>query len=253
VTPLDLAGFEPAGAGSGLLLAALLGLRHATDPDHLAAVATLAADPAGGGARAATRLGVAWGLGHAATCFCLGAGAVWAGSALPPVARQAAELAIGLMIVGLAVRLLRRWMRGELHSHAHRHDGLEHSHPHLHEPRPARHHADGHRHRHAEGLGRSPREAFGIGLVHGVGGSALAAALLVAAAGDTGRALVLLGAFGVGSVVAMAGISGALGLAFDRAPRALAVERAVPVLGVTTLAFGAWYAMAALEQLLARA
>jgi len=254
VSPLDPSGFAPGGAGSGLLLALLLGLRHATDPDHLAAVATLAADPAGGGARAATRLGIAWGLGHAATCFCLGAGVVWAGSALPPVARQAAELAIGLMIVALAMRLLRRWMRGELHSHAHRHDGVEHSHPHLHEPvPPATQHADGHRHAHAEGLGRSPLEAFGIGLVHGVGGSALAAALLVAAAGDAGHALVLLASFTAGSVVAMAGVSGALGLAFDRAPHALALERAAPVLGLATLGFGAWYAVLALEQLMALA
>lgn len=250
MTPLDLPGFEPGGAASGLLLALLLGVRHATDPDHLAAVATLAADPRGGGARAATRLGFAWGLGHAATCFALGAGVVWAGAVLPAGARQGAELAVGLVIVALALRLLRRWMRGELHSHAHRHGGLEHSHPHLHDP--AAHHSERHRHAH-DGLGRSPGEAFGIGLVHGVGGSALAAALLVAAAGDAGRGLMLLGAFAVGSVVAMAGVSGALGLAFDRAPRALALERAVPVLGVATLGFGAWYAMAALRELMARA
>lgn len=247
IEPLD---FAPGGTASGILLALLLGLRHATDPDHLAAVATLAADPKGGGARAAARLGFAWGLGHAATCFGLGVVVVWLGSALPAAARQAAELTVGLMIVALAVRLLRRWMRGELHSHVHRHDDVEHSHPHLHEPVPTAHHADGHRHRHAEGLGRSPLEAFGIGLVHGVGGSALAAALLVAAAGNAAQAVALLAAFTLGTVVAMAGISGALGFAFDRAPRALALERAVPVLGLATLAFGAWYTALALGELI---
>lgn len=243
------------GGAAALLLSLLLGLRHATDPDHLAALVTLTADPSRGGARSAAGLGLAWGLGHAVTCFALGLVVVGASTALPPLVRIGAELAVGLMIVGLALRLLVRWRRGRFHAHRHRHGEVVHTHPHFHEGEHAAPEVDhrdaGHAHAHAEGLGRSPVEAFGIGLVHGVGGSALGAALLVAAQGDPGRAVALLLCFAGGTALAMAGVSAAFGLALDRAPRPLAFERATPVLGVATLSFGVWYAGLAVVQLLA--
>lgn len=247
--------FAIGGAGPALLLALLLGLRHATDPDHLAALVTLATDPAREGARAAARLGLAWGLGHALTCFALGLIVVAAGSALPDALRAGAEIAVGGMIVVLALRLLLRWRRGRFHAHPHRHGEISHSHPHLHE-RPLhaaradgadeREHPHVHVHAHAERLGRSPLEAFGVGLVHGVGGSALGAALLAAAEGDAARATGLLLCFAAGTVVAMSGVSAALGVAFDRASHTRVLERTAPVLGVATLSFGVWYAGAAL-------
>lgn len=254
--------FEPGGgelgalgsAGPALLLALLLGLRHATDPDHLAALATLAVDPERTGARSAAGLGLAWGLGHAVTCFALGLGVVALGRALPTPVRAGAELAVGGLIVALALRLLVRWRRGRLHGHPHRHGTVVHSHPHLHEGPGAErtgHEGAPHAHAHAEGIGRSPPEAFGIGLVHGVGGSALGAALLAATEGAPERALALLLAFAAGTVLAMAGVSGALGLAFGRASRTRALERATPLLAFATLSFGAWYAWSSLARLVA--
>ena len=100
-----------------LAVAVLLGLRHATDPDHLVAVTTLVA---GGGERATRRageLGLAWGLGHAATLFAFGLPILLLDSVLPQRVQQAAETAIAFVIVYLGLRLLVRWRRGELRFH----------------------------------------------------------------------------------------------------------------------------------------
>src|SRR5436309_8954613 len=146
-----------------LLLAFALGLRHASDPDHLVAVSTLVADSRGRTARAAARLGTAWGLGHATTLLLFGLPVLLFRSYLPHVVEQSAEALIGVIIVALAVRLLVRWRRGAYHVHLHQHGGRPHLHAHSH-ARDA-----GHRHPHPL---RTPRQAFGIGLVHGTAGSA---------------------------------------------------------------------------------
>ena len=104
-----LAGFSD---GTTLLVviavAILLGLRHASDPDHLAAVTTLVA----GERRGATRLGFTWGLGHMSALLVLGVPIVLWNGYLPAAVERGAELTIALVIVGLAVWLLARWRRG---------------------------------------------------------------------------------------------------------------------------------------------
>jgi high-affinity nickel permease len=97
-----------------LAVAVLLGLRHATDPDHLAAVTTLVASGRERAGRRAGELGLAWGLGHATTLFLFGLPVILLHAFLPERVQQGAETAIGLVIIYLAVRLLRRWQRGEL-------------------------------------------------------------------------------------------------------------------------------------------
>src|SRR4051812_49670663 len=92
-----------------LALALLLGLRHATDPDHLTAVSTLVMSDEKRGARRAAKLGASWGLGHALTLFALGVPVVVFNSHLPDWLQQGFELAVGVVIVALAARLLLRW------------------------------------------------------------------------------------------------------------------------------------------------
>lgn len=94
--------------------------------------------------------------------------------------------------MALAIRLLLRWRRGYFHAHPHSHGEFRHSHPHLHEHVPAVAHLATHKHPHAPSLGRSPLTAFGIGLVHGIGGSAGAGVLLVAAVPGRGHAIAAL-------------------------------------------------------------
>jgi ABC-type nickel/cobalt efflux system permease component RcnA len=236
------------GGGQGLLvalgIAILLGLRHATDPDHLTAVATLVAGDARHRVRSAARLGLAWGAGHAVTLLVLGLPVVLVGDALPETAQRAAELLVGLVIIGLAVRLLRRWRDGELHLHEHDHrSGVRHVHPHAHEQAHGHAHA-AHEHRHAS-LGRTPRAAFAIGLVHGIGGSAGVGVLLIGAVSGGAAAVTALALFAAGTAVSMALVTTAFAAALATRPAQRRFEALAPALGTAALAFGAWYAVAA--------
>ena len=223
-----------------LLLAFALGLRHASDPDHLVAVSTLVADTRGRAARAAGRLGLAWGLGHATTLLAFGLPVLLLRSFLPHAVEQSAEALIGVIIVVLAVRLLVRWRRGAYHVHVHAHDGRAHAHVHSH----AR--DRGHVHEHAI---RTPAKAFGIGLVHGTAGSAGVAVLLIAAIPSTTVACAALVVLVLGCALSMALMSAAVGGALNAARARRHLARAIPVLGSLALAFGAWYVVAALQSL----
>jgi cytochrome c biogenesis protein CcdA len=223
-----------------LAVALLLGLRHATDPDHLTAVATLVASEDRRGARSASALGLAWGLGHACTLFVVGLPIVLFRDYLPDWLQSGLEFAVGLLIIALALRLLVRWRRGYLHVHVHTHDGVVHAHPHVHE-------AAGHAHRHAHDLGRTPLAAFGIGLLHGAGGSAGVGVLLVAAVPGQASAVAALAVLAVGTAVSMACVSAFFGYALTRGPLLRRFEQAAPALGVASLLFGVWYALGALQ------
>src|SRR5438552_17924587 len=154
-----------------VVVAILLGLRHATDPDHLAAVTTLIAGGRDRAARAAGRLGFAWGLGHATSLFVFGLPILLFKAYLPEAVQRAAETTIGFVIIALAVWLLIRWRRGLFHVHIHAHEDRLHVHGHSHVS------ADVHPHR---ARARSPLQAYGIGLLHGIGGSAGVGVLLLA-------------------------------------------------------------------------
>jgi ABC-type nickel/cobalt efflux system permease component RcnA len=245
-----LAGLGGPGA-LGLAVALLLGLRHASDPDHLTAVSTLLLSDERAGARRAGLLGLSWGLGHAVTLFAFGVPVILFRRHLPPVVQRGAEFVIGLVILGLAVRLLLRWRRGYFHSHSHQHGDLQHAHPHVHEDPltghpPAVHTRVPHAHPHAEQLGRSPIEAFGLGLVHGVGGSAAVGILLVGAVPGRGAGVAALALFAAATAASMAMVSSALGYALARGDLARRFEPLVPLFATASLLFGAWYAATAL-------
>src|SRR5204863_7601374 len=109
-----------------VVVAVVLGLRHATDPDHLAAVTTLVATGRDRAARTAARLGLAWGLGHATSLFAFGLPIVVFKTYLPEPVQAGAETSVGVLIALLALWLLVRWHRGLFHLH---HDhGLPHAH-----------------------------------------------------------------------------------------------------------------------------
>jgi high-affinity nickel permease len=199
------------------LVAVLLGLRHATDPDHLTAVSTLVASGGESGSRRAGTLGFAWGLGHATTLVVFGVPIVVARSYLPDSVQHAAELGVGVLIMALAVRLLVRWRRGLL-------SGAD--------PRAPQ---------------RSPLAAYGIGLLHGVGGSAGVGLLLLAAIPDHVEAIAALLVFAFFTAVSMAVASTAFGYTLARGPVMRHFLAVAPALGVVSLAFGAWYALGAVD------
>ncbi len=232
--------------GNGLMalaVALLLGLRHATDPDHLTAVSTLILSNDQDGARRAGVLGLAWGLGHAATLLAFGLPVVLFRRYLPEGLVRGAEVAIGLVIIFLAVRLLFRWARGYFHIHPHSHDGVLHAHPHVHEGRHGTHAAASHSHPHAQQLGRSPLAAFGIGMVHGIGGSAGVGILVVGAASSQLSGVAALVLFAGATAISMALVSSSLGYALARGPVARRAGSVIPILALASLAFGAWYTL----------
>jgi cytochrome c biogenesis protein CcdA len=202
------------------LVAIVLGLRHATDPDHLAAVSTLIAGTRERATGAAARLGLSWGLGHASTLFAFGLPIVLFQRYLPQTVEQGAEVAVGVVIAALAVSLLVRWRRGQLQAQAH-----------VHPPRRA----------------RTPLQAFSIGLVHGMGGSAGVGVLLLAAIHDRGLAIGALALFAACTALSMALLSSGLGFTLGRARVRSVFPAVAPALGLLSLAFGLWYALGALN------
>jgi high-affinity nickel permease len=228
--------------GSTLLLitlvAILLGLRHATDPDHVAAVTTLIATGKEHGARSARKLGLAWGLGHATTLFAFGLPVVLFERFLPTPVQDGAETAIGVLIISLAVWLLVRWHRGAFHVHPHDHEGIEHAHVHSHAASTA--------HGHAHPRGRSPWQAYCIGLLHGVGGSAGVGILIIAAVQSKVLAVVALAVLALFTAVSMMLLTTGFGIALTSTPVRRAWNRLAPALAVASLVFGCWYAAGAL-------
>ncbi len=238
------------GSGGSVALAVgvalLLGLRHATDPDHLTAVSTLVMSEDRRGARRAGALGLAWGIGHALTVVVLGLPVALAGHALPDSVHRAAELAIGAVIIAFALRLLMRWRRGYLHLHPHRHGDLIHVHPHAHEDGKHCGHRTRHDHAHADALGRTPLAAFAVGLLHGVGGSAGVGVLVVGTLAKGPAAAVALLLFAAGVAASMTLVSAAVGFAVERKRLLERMAVVVPGFGLASILFGAWYALAAL-------
>jgi hypothetical protein len=201
-------------------VAVLLGLRHATDPDHLAAVTTLVASGRKRATGAAARLGAWWGAGHALTLVVFGIPILLADRFLPDVLQRGTETAVAALIVFLAVRLIVRWRHGAFASDV-THDG-------------------GHRH-----PVRSPVGAFGIGLVHGMGGSAGVCVLLLAAIPSPELALVGLFVLAFFTAVSMTVVTTGFGAVLSVRPVAGSLGAAAPVLGGVSVAFGVWYAAAA--------
>jgi cytochrome c biogenesis protein CcdA len=229
-----------ASLGVILLISALLGLRHASDPDHLAAVTTLiASEDDLDKFRKAGFMGLLWGAGHGTTLVLIGLPLVLFNRYLPEVVQQAAEALIGAIIILLAVRLLLRWRRGLFHVHTHTHGGEPHRHVHSH----AGEADEAHEHAHKR---RTPLGAYGLGLVHGIGGSGGLTLLLLSTISDKAQAAGALLLFAVGTAVSMALLSTAFGLAIAGGPLGRNFERVAPVLGVLGVAFGAWYALGAL-------
>ena len=205
-----------------VLVAALLGLRHATDPDHIAAVSTLVASGRERAGRAAARLGAFWGLGHALTLVLFGLPILLFQQFLPERLQQGAETAVAALIVFLAIRLLVRWRHGYFNLHAHPHEDEHHHHP-----------------------VRTPLGAFGIGLVHGTGGSAGVCVLILAAIPSTAIACTALVVLALFTAVSMTLVTTGFGLTLSSTAVAGTFNRIAPVIAASSLAFGLWYALGA--------
>lgn len=219
-------------------IAFLLGLRHASDPDHLVAVTSLvAADD--GGTRRATRLGVWWGLGHASMLIGIGIPLIVFKSAMPALLETGAERAVGVVILLLAARVIWKWARGDYRAGRHGHlppsdVAPEDSHRHLRQ-------GDGPAHRHRPV--RTTRQAFGIGLLHGLAGTGAVALLLLTALPTRLDAALALAVFAPMSMVSMALCTTAFAWVLTRPVLEPAYRSVlIPAFGAFGVLFGLWYA-----------
>ncbi|MGH7501967.1 MAG: high-affinity nickel-transport family protein [Longimicrobiales bacterium] len=207
-----------------------LGMRHATDADHVLAVTTIVARHRA--VRDAAMVGVFWGVGHTLTILTVGSGIVLFGWVIPPRVGLSMELAVGAMLVLLGAITLRsvlenvdetiasaRAAGGHVHSHAHAHGEYIHTHAHGHEPEAHPHAPD------RTPVARLDRRfgRFGlysairpivIGMVHGLAGSAAVALLVLTTIREPRWSVLYLGLFGSGTIIGMMLITMAIAVPF---------------------------------------
>ncbi|MBY8977505.1 hypothetical protein KHP62_16955 [Rhodobacteraceae bacterium NNCM2] len=185
-----------------LALGFLIGMSHALEADHLAAVGAMAAK---GGKRQLALRGAVWGLGHTITLFAICTAVILFGVALTDQVSATLEFGVGVMLVFLGFDVIRRMRRQKVHFHAHDHgDGKAHIHAHSHAHSTKPHDSDPHMHEHPQGF---PLRALLVGLMHGAAGSAGLLALAIAATQNPWTAVAYVAVFGIGSLVGMAALS----------------------------------------------
>ena len=217
----------------------LLGMQHALEADHIAAVSSIAARRSQVGD--IVRHGLTWGLGHTLTLFAFAGAALLLGHAIPESLARPIETAVGIMLVGLGAHVLWRLWRDRVHFHKHGHgDGTVHIHAHSHAGETVAHARAVHAHAH----GFRWRTLL-VGLMHGMAGSAALLVLTVSQASSPAVGLGYVALFGIGSMVGMGALSMVIAVPLAVSARWLtsansALQGAVGVvtvaIGLTTLA-----------------
>jgi sulfite exporter TauE/SafE len=219
-----------------LALGFVLGIKHATEADHLAAVSTIVSQRRSVWQSAA--VGVFWGIGHTAALIAAGVLVLCVGLVIPEKVANVFELFVALMIIFLGMRLL------HLHIHAHSHGGPSHIHLHFQDEE----------HASSAHSGLAGWRSVIIGMIHGLAGSAALTLLVLSQVARSGGVLMgfaYLLIFGAGSVAGMLVMSSlisipfALGLQFFQ--RSLVALRIVT--GVFSTSFGIVYALRIAEKL----
>jgi cytochrome c biogenesis protein CcdA len=196
-----------------LTLGFVLGMRHATDSDHVVAVSAIISRD--GRLRAAIPVGLLWGVGHTFTIFAVGSAIILFGIVIPPYVGLGLELCVALMLVLLGGLNIRATLREDSH--------------HAHDPGPAHHPA-------TQAMARAPRHpmrAFAVGVMHGLAGSAAIALFVLGAIRDPLEATGYLAVFGFGTIAGMLAITVALALSM-----AAVTQRFVRFHGVLGLGTG---------------
>lgn len=190
-----------------LMMGVLLGMKHALEADHVAAVASLATRQRS--LAQVLRQGVAWGTGHTLTLLAVGGFVILAGQAVPERFAQWLEIAVGCMLIGLGVDVLWRLRRERIHFHLHRHYGGAHFHAHSHRGEQGPHRYSQHQHEHPKQL---PMRPLAVGMMHGLAGSAALVLLSLEAIQSPLWGLAYMALFGLGSIVGMAALSIVIGI-----------------------------------------
>ena len=221
-----------------LALGFLLGMQHALEADHIAAVSSIAARRSHVGD--IVKHGLTWGLGHTLTLLAFAGAAILLGRAIPESVARPIETAVGIMLVGLGAHVLWRLWRDRVHFHSHDHgDGTVHLHAHSHAGETTPHARTAHAHEH----GFRWRTLL-VGLMHGMAGSAALLVLTVSQASSPAAGLVYVALFGIGSMIGMGALSTVIAIPLAVSARWLtsanrglqgAVGLVTVTIGVTTI------------------
>ena len=213
----------------------LLGMQHALEADHVAAVSSLAARRTN--VADIVKHGLTWGLGHTLTLFVFAGVAILLGHAIPEHIARPLETAVGIMLVGLGANVLWRLWRDRVHFHQHSHgDGTTHIHVHSHARETVRHELSPHVHEH----GFRWRSLL-VGLMHGMAGSAALLVLAVSQAANPVYGLLYVLLFGVGSMIGMGALSSVIAVPLAVSARWLTwTNRGLQgAVGIVTIGIGA--------------
>ena len=212
----------------------LLGMQHALEADHIAAVSSIAARRSQVGD--IVRHGLTWGLGHTLTLFVVAGAALLLGSTIPESMARPVETAVGIMLVGLGSHVLWRLWRDRVHFHKHGHgDGTVHFHAHSHAGEVVPHARTAHAHEH----GFRWRTLL-VGLMHGMAGSAALLVLTVSQAPSPAVGLGYVALFGIGSMIGMGALSTVIAVPLAVSARWLSWANSglQAAVGIVTIAIG---------------
>ena len=212
----------------------LLGMQHALEADHIAAVSSIAARRSH--ISDIVKHGLTWGLGHTLTLFVFAGAAILLGHAIPESLSRPIETAVGIMLVGLGAHVLWRLWRDRVHFHTHGHgDGTVHIHAHSHAGDTAPHARNAHAHEH----GFRWRTLL-VGLMHGMAGSAALLVLTVSQASSPAVGLSYVALFGIGSMIGMGALSTVIAVPLAASARWLtwANNGLQGAIGIITIAIG---------------
>ena len=180
-----------------ITLGFILGLEHALDADHVAAVSAMVSRTKS--LKKSSALGAVWGMGHTTTLLLVGLLVLVFKVSLPQNLAPLLEFLAGIVLVLLGIGVLRNVIRDNGHMHGHKHENIEHSHLH------SREGAQFHRHMH---------KTFAIGMLHGLAGSGTLMILVLATVKSVVEGLLYILVFGAGSILGMLLISTIIGLSF---------------------------------------
>lgn len=237
-----------------IALGFFLGMRHATDPDHVIAVTTIVTRERK--ISTSAWIGAFWGVGHTLTIFVVGAAIILFDLVIPPRIGLSMELAVGLMLILLGIVNVRSFFRsipaatdtGKVHSHAHSHGDYIHNHPHSHSPEHHPHAADQTPVARLDRLLMKfrvyrPVRPLIIGIVHGLAGSAAVALLVLATIRNPRWAIAYLLVFGVGTIAGMMVITMSIASTFHLARGGQQFSRRLALAsGLLSLGFGLFVA-----------
>ena len=223
---------------SVLLLGLLIGMQHALEAAHIAAVASIAARQSS--PRRIITHGAVWGLGHTLTLMAFAGLAVMLGTTIGDGLAGWLETAVGVMLVGLGGHLLYRLWRDRIHFHMHRHgDGVVHFHAHSHRGEARDHSASAHDHAHPAKL---PVRTLLVGMMHGMAGSAALLILTAASVGTPALGFAYVALFGAGSILGMAALSAVIAVPISYSARLMTwANRGLQgAIGAATVVLGVW-------------